>query len=130
MTEISNALPVTPVTLRGADLRATRRAADRARDRRRDRPLSRDVARRVWLLREKTPARRSGAPRGRCSSCGISSSRPSDGAPISSKASGVPVIEEAWQWNPRETLLRDYYANSLLTFDEVKRRGWPERKKR
>ena len=43
--------------------------------------------------------------------------------------SGVPVIEEAWQWNPRETLLRDYYANSLMTFDEVKRRGWPERKR-
>ena len=41
---------------------------------------------------------------------------------------GVPVIEDAWQWNPREILLRDYYANSLLTFDEVKQRGWPERK--
>jgi len=43
--------------------------------------------------------------------------------------SGVPVIEEAWQWNPNEKLLRDYYANSLLTFAEVKRRGWPERPK-
>ena len=44
------------------------------------------------------------------------------------EGSGVPVIEEAWRWNPGETLLRDYYANSLMTFDEVKRRGWPERK--
>jgi uncharacterized protein YkuJ len=43
---------------------------------------------------------------------------------------GVPVIEDAWQWNPNEILLRDYYANSLLTFDEVKRRGWPERQLR
>jgi hypothetical protein len=41
----------------------------------------------------------------------------------------VPVIEEAWQWNPNESLLRAYYANSLLTFDEVKQRGWPERPK-
>jgi hypothetical protein len=43
---------------------------------------------------------------------------------------GVPVVEEAWQWSPREMPLRDYYANALLTFDEVKRRGWPERKER
>jgi hypothetical protein len=27
-------------------------------------------------------------------------------------------------------MLRDYYANSLLSFEEVKRRGWPERKPR
>ena len=45
------------------------------------------------------------------------------------EGSGVPIIEEAWQWNPREILLRDYYANSLMTFEEVKGRGWPERKK-
>jgi hypothetical protein len=43
---------------------------------------------------------------------------------------GMPEIEDAWQWNPRELLLRDYYANALLTFEEVKRRGWPERKRR
>jgi len=35
----------------------------------------------------------------------------------------------AWRWNPGELMLRDYYANSLLTFEEVKRRGWPERKR-
>jgi hypothetical protein len=34
-----------------------------------------------------------------------------------------------WRWNPDELMLRDYYANSLLTFEEVKRRGWPERKR-
>ncbi len=40
----------------------------------------------------------------------------------------APVLEDAWQWNPDELMLRDYYANSLLSFEEVKRRGWPERK--
>jgi glycerol-3-phosphate O-acyltransferase len=40
---------------------------------------------------------------------------------------GVPVVEEAWKWNPAEVLLRDYYANSLISFAEVKQRGWPER---
>ena len=40
---------------------------------------------------------------------------------------GVPVVEEAWQWNPAEVLIRDYYANSLMSFAEVKQRGWPER---
>jgi glycerol-3-phosphate O-acyltransferase len=44
--------------------------------------------------------------------------------------SGVPVLEDVWRWNPDEVILRDYYANSLLTFDEVKFRGWPERKPR
>ncbi|HLJ75556.1 MAG TPA: hypothetical protein VKU62_13270 [Thermoanaerobaculia bacterium] len=37
---------------------------------------------------------------------------------------GVPVVEDAWRWHPDELALRDYYANSLLSFDEVKRRGW------
>ena len=41
---------------------------------------------------------------------------------------GVPVIEDAWQWNPSEVLLRDYYANSLMPFAEVKARGFRERK--
>jgi glycerol-3-phosphate O-acyltransferase len=41
--------------------------------------------------------------------------------------SGVPVLEDAWRWNQHELLLRDYYANSLMTYAEVKRRGWPER---
>ncbi|HVR40242.1 MAG TPA: 1-acyl-sn-glycerol-3-phosphate acyltransferase [Thermoanaerobaculia bacterium] len=41
---------------------------------------------------------------------------------------GISSIEDAWQWNPDELLLRDYYANALVPFDEVKRRGWPERK--
>jgi hypothetical protein len=39
---------------------------------------------------------------------------------------GVPVVEDVWRWTPDELLLRDYYANALLTFDEVKARGWPD----
>ena len=41
---------------------------------------------------------------------------------------GVPVVEEAWQWNQSEVLIRDYYANSLMSFAEVKQRGWPSRR--
>ncbi len=41
----------------------------------------------------------------------------------------MPELEDAWQWNPNEILLRDYYANALMRFEEVKARGWPERRK-
>jgi len=33
---------------------------------------------------------------------------------------------DGWRWNESELPLRDYYANSLLTFAEVKQRGWPD----
>jgi len=36
-------------------------------------------------------------------------------------------IEETangWRWNPEDLLLRDYYANSLIPYGEVKARGW------
>ena len=130
MTEISNALPVTPVTL------LARIFAEHP-----DEPLTDDEIvdaidgyrsawhDRVWLLREKTgeeiwrAARRVVELRHLIQPAERWRSDLFEG-------SGVPVIEEAWQWNPRETLLRDYYANSLLTFDEVKRRGWPERRAR
>jgi glycerol-3-phosphate O-acyltransferase len=129
MTEISNALPVTPVTL------LARIFADRP-----DTPLTDDEIidaidgyrttwhNRVWLLREKTgteiwrAARRIVELRHLIQPAERWRSDLFEG-------SGVPVIEEAWQWNPRETLLRDYYANSLMTFEEVKARGWPERQR-
>ncbi|MDP9361722.1 MAG: 1-acyl-sn-glycerol-3-phosphate acyltransferase [Acidobacteriota bacterium] len=130
MTEISNALPVTPVTL------LARIFAEHP-----DEPLTdSDIVEaidgyraawrdRVWLLREKTgeeiwrAARRVVELRHLVQPAERWRSDLFEG-------SGVPVIEEAWQWNPRETLLRDYYANSLMTFEEVKRRGWPDRKNR
>jgi glycerol-3-phosphate O-acyltransferase len=130
MTEISKALPVTPVTLLArifadhpdeplTDAEIVD-AIDRYRETWRDR---------VWLLREKTgqsiwrmarpvvELRHLIQPAERWRSDLF-------------EGSGVPVIEEAWRWNPAETLLRDYYANSLMTFEEVKKRGWPERKAR
>jgi glycerol-3-phosphate O-acyltransferase len=129
MTEISKALPITPVTLLarifvdhgGEPLTDGEiiEAIDRYRDTWRDR---------VWLLREKTgqeiwrAARRVIELRHLIQPAERWRSDLFEG-------SGVPVIEEAWQWNPREILLRDYYANSLMTFDDVKRRGWPERKR-
>jgi glycerol-3-phosphate O-acyltransferase len=39
----------------------------------------------------------------------------------------VEVVVGGWRWNPDALLLRDYYANSLRTFEEVRSRGWPER---
>ncbi|MEO8215616.1 MAG: 1-acyl-sn-glycerol-3-phosphate acyltransferase [Acidobacteriota bacterium] len=38
----------------------------------------------------------------------------------------VEPLSGGWRWVPNETLLRDYYANSLLTYEEVRQRGWPE----
>jgi glycerol-3-phosphate O-acyltransferase len=124
MTEISNALPVTPVTL------LARIFAEHP-----DAPMTDDEiveaidgyraswSERVWLLREKTgqeiwrAARRVVELRHLIQPAERWRSDLFEG-------SGVPVIEEAWQWSPRETFLRDYYANSLMTFEEVKRRGW------
>jgi hypothetical protein len=39
----------------------------------------------------------------------------------------IEVVVGGWRWNGKEAILRDYYANSLLSFEEVKKRGWPER---
>src|SRR5437763_643864 len=126
MTEISDALPVTPVTLAArvfaegkgpltdAEIVA---AIDRYREQWHER---------VWIIREKTGteiwamARKILELRHLIEPAEQWRSDLFDGE-------GVPVLEDAWQWNPREILLRDYYASSLLTFAEVKRRGWPER---
>lgn len=121
MAEIASALPVTPVTL------AARVFAQRGvvSDAEMVAAIERERGR-LWLLREKTgedvwrearwilELRRLIQPAQRWRSDLF------DGE-------GVPVVEDAWQWNPDEILLRDYYANSLLTFAEVKQRGWPER---
>src|ERR1051326_3383489 len=128
MREISAAVPVTPVPLVARMLRERELMSEKeiiaglaaARERWSDRP---------WLLREKTAEevwraarhvlelRRLIVPGERWRSDLFDES-------------GVPVIEDVWRWNPDEVILRDYYANSLLTFDEVKFRGWPERKPR
>lgn len=126
MREISSALPVTPVPLVARILteRPMATEGEIVADIERYQSLWRD---RVWLLREKTgrdiwklarhvlELRHLLQPAQRWRSDLF-------------EGEGVPIIEDAWQWNPKEILLRDYYANSLLTFDEVKQRGWPERK--
>jgi glycerol-3-phosphate O-acyltransferase len=127
MREISHALPVTPVPLVARILTERPMATEEeiVADIERYQSLWHD---RVWLLREKSPKdiwklaqhvlelRHLLQPAQRWRSDLF-------------EGEGVPIIEDAWQWNPKEILLRDYYANSLLTFDEVKQRGWPERKR-
>ncbi len=113
MTEISDALPVTPVALVARifadhpeeDLHDERIAAEIERYRER-------WAQRVWLSRERPAMEMWQAAR--------------DILVLRHLIleSGTP---STWRWDPGELLLRDFYANSLLTFAEVKGRGWPER---
>lgn len=111
MDEISRALPLTPVTLvaRLFTQRETWRESELAAALERERAAFAD---RVWLTREKT------------------------GTEIWNAAREILAIRHLiverdglWSWNADEPMLRDYYANSLLTFEEVKRRGWPEKKR-
>lgn len=129
MTEISNALPITPVTL------LARIFADHSGEPRTEGEIIEAIGRyqdtwrdRVWLLREKTAEAIWRAARPVVELRHLIQPAERWRSDLF-EGSGVPIIEEAWQWNPRETLLRDYYANSLMTFAEVKGRGWAERKK-
>ena len=126
MREISAALPVTPVTLAArifSEARDPLTNADMiaAMDRYRS-----DWKHRVWLLREKT-----GQELWRAAKRILDLRHLIE--PVERwrsdlfEGEGVPVIEDAWRWSPEQFLLRDYYANSLLTFEQVKARGWPER---
>jgi glycerol-3-phosphate O-acyltransferase len=126
MTEISDALPVTPVTLvahvfaeRGEPVAEDEMVAELDR-------LRAAWRERVWLLREKTGEEMWRAARFVLELRHLIEPAPRWRSDLFD-GDGVPVVEEAWQWSPKELLLRDYYANSLLTFAEVKRRGWPER---
>ena len=125
MTEISNALPVTPVTLVARIFRAHPKPMTSAEIEHAIDAFLRDETR-IWLLREKTPREIWKAARQVLELRHLVQ-------PVEQWRSdlfeedGVPIVEDAWQWNPDEVLLRDYYAHSLDTFDEVRRRGWPER---
>ncbi|HEY6138144.1 MAG TPA: 1-acyl-sn-glycerol-3-phosphate acyltransferase [Thermoanaerobaculia bacterium] len=126
MGEISDALPITPVTLiarifaeakgplTDAEIVA---AAERYREQWRDR---------VWITRERSGAELWKAARNVLDLRHLIEPAEQWRSDLFD-GEGVPVLEDAWQWNPKELLLRDYYANSLLSFDEVKKRGWPER---
>jgi glycerol-3-phosphate O-acyltransferase len=129
MTEISNALPVTPVTL------LARIFTDHSNEPLTDTEIIESIDRyretwrdRVWLLREKTGEAIWRAARPVVELRHLIQPAERWRSDLF-EGDSVPIIEEASQWNPRETLLRDYYANSLMTFEEVKQRGWVERKK-
>ena len=126
MEEISAALPVTPVTLAARIFaESSEPLTDAAIVARMDFYLNR-WRDRIWLLREK-----SGADMWRAAKRILELRRLIEPAQQWRsdlfEGEGVPILEDSWQWTPSEKLLRDYYANSLLTFAEVKQRGWPER---
>lgn len=129
MSEISRALPVTPVTLAAKIFEEKGKPlTDAAMHAAIGEKLT-EWHDRVWLLREKTPAEIWKAARQVLELRHLV-------VPVEQWRSdlfeedGVPVMEDAWQWNPHELLLRSYYANALLSFEEVRQRGWPERKRR
>jgi len=125
MHQISAALPVTPVTLVAHIFRQRGVLTDAQMEAAIDEEHAR-LSGRVWQLREKTPAEIWRAARNVLELRRLVH-RVEQWRSDLFDGGGVPVIEDAWQWNPEEILLRDYYANSLLTFDEVAKRGWPER---
>jgi glycerol-3-phosphate O-acyltransferase len=111
MNEISAATPITPVPL------AARIFVEHPAPEIPEEHIVQEIARyrerwssRVWTLREITPAEIWIAARDLLLFRRL-----------------IEAVDGGWRWNPAELLLRDFYANSLLTFDEVKRRGWPER---
>lgn len=110
MTEISDAIPVTPVALvarifaeNGGEMAEEAIVEEIGRDRER-------WASRVWLTRERSPADIWNAAR-----------------EVLVLRRLVEHVSGRWRWSGSELLLRDFYANSLLSYAEVKRRGWPER---
>ena len=111
MSEISDALPVTPVPL------VARIFSDHGEAAMTSEEIIGDIAKyrsrwsaRVWVLREKSEA--------------DIWQRARDVLDLRHLVEQTP---EGWRWAPGELLLRDFYASSLLTYAEVKRRGWPER---
>jgi len=112
MERISDALPVTPVTLVAHIFAANSSASELAEEVIVDEieRLQREWAGRPWLLRERAAIDIWRAAR-----------------EILLLRHLIEVVVGGWRWNPVEATLRDYYASSLLTYAEVKRRGWPER---
>jgi glycerol-3-phosphate O-acyltransferase len=113
MTRISDVLPITPVAL-VARVFADHGAAGEVAEQRIVSEIERykrEWADRVWLMRERAPTDIWRAARD-----------------VLVLRHLIEVVVGGWRWNPEQILLRDYYANSLLTFEEVKRRGWPDRR--
>jgi glycerol-3-phosphate O-acyltransferase len=113
LTEISRALPATPVTIAARIFSRTGVVTDSemaaAIEKERDH---------LWLLREKTGEEVWRAARRILELRHLIQPAEKWRSDLF-QGDGVPVIEDAWQWNPAELLLRDYYANSLLSFGEA-----------
>lgn len=120
MSEISDALPVTPVTLVATVFRRRPVLTQeqmleelaRMREELRDRP---------WLLREKTPKEVWKAARQVLELRHLIVPVEQWRDELFEERGGMPELEDAWTWNPREHLLRDYYANALVPFGDVRR---------
>lgn len=110
MERISEALPVTPVTLIASIMR------EHGPEAMAEPSLISEIARRherwkdrIWLLREET-----------------AQAIWESGREVLMLRHLVEQENGAWRWKPDELLLRDYYANSLMPYSEVKKRGWPQ----
>ena len=129
MSEISNALPVTPVTMVASIFTKHPVLTDEAMLQHIE-EVRAEWGQRAWLLREKTPKELWKAARQVLELRHLIIRVDQWRDELFEDRGGMPEIDDAWQWNPEQHLLRDYYANALLTFEEVKARGWPERKPR
>jgi glycerol-3-phosphate O-acyltransferase len=113
--EISRALPVTPVTLVATIFRKhgvltqdqMLAGIERARDEYRDRP---------WLIREKTPREIWKAARQVLELRHLITPVEQWRDELFEDRGGMPELEDAWTWNPRELVLLEYYANALVPF--------------
>lgn len=126
MNEISSALAVTPVTL-VASIFARHDLVTEAQILRELESLRAEYRDRPWLLREKTPREVWAAARHVLELRHLIAPAEQWADDLFGEG-GAPELEDAWQWNPSERLLRDYYANALMPFERVRQRGWQERK--
>ena len=129
MGEISSAIPVTPVTLVARVFRGTESLSESEilAGIERERLALRE---RVWLLREKSAPELWKAARQVLELRHLIEPAERFRSDLFDDDERMPMLEDGWRWNPEQLLLRDYYAHALMTFEEVKRRGWPERKPR
>jgi glycerol-3-phosphate O-acyltransferase len=111
MRRISDALPVVPVPLLARIFAiAGERGLTEAEILERLAAEQRALANRLWLTRERTPELLWRSAR-----------------EVLELRKLISFDGERWEWTASEHLMRDYYAASLATFDEVKARGWPEK---
>ena len=121
MGQVSAAMPVTPVTLAAQVFAQQEIVTDSQMASAIDRQRGR-----LWLLREKTGEEAWKAARQILELRRLIEPAQQWRSDLF-EGEGVPVLEDAWRWNPNELALRDYYANALLTFAEVRQRGFIER---